>query len=303
MKTDLAPLALFAYNRPKHTFRTLSSLSKNPEFNTSPLFIFCDGPRGTHDLDAVRATQRIAMDWDHPGKTVTVSESNRGLANSIIFGVTELTRSFGSVIVIEDDLELAPAFLGFMNRGLDEYSENEQVFHVSGYSFPVLPKSPSIEGVFVPLTSSWGWATWERAWKFFDPDMSQYGVLRSDRNLRKSFDLDGSYKYFRMLERQKEGKIDSWAIRWYLSVFMKGGLSLFPSQSLVRNTGFDGSGTHCRIDRYGSIDLPQGDCKIYLPKIPAVNAEYFSLIKRYQRKKNASVNILLKLILALIRGR
>lgn len=290
MNSKLAPIALFTYNRPEHTLRTLTSLSTNPEFEESPLFVFCDGPRHTHDQDSVHATQKVVLDWKHPYKKVTVSKNNRGLANSIISGVTELASSFGSVIVVEDDLELSPAFLDFMNQGLRKYCDVESVLHLSGYSFPVLPTSTLINGHFIPLTSSWGWGTWDRAWKFFDPSMSSYKTLRGDKILRKAFDLDGSYKYFRMLERQKEGKIDSWAIRWYLSVFMKGGLSLFPSQSLVRNMGFDGSGTHCKVSRYGTSDLIQRDYKIHLPSTPVLDDEYFAMIKDYQRRKNGFAN-------------
>jgi len=103
------------------------------------------------------------------------------------------------------------------------------------------------DAVFLPFTTSWGWATWQRAWKNFDPEMSAFAEIASNGTLRRRFDLDGSYPYFSMLKKQKAGLIDSWAIRWYLSVFMRSGLALYPRQSLVQNEGFDGSGTHCGV--------------------------------------------------------
>jgi hypothetical protein len=70
----------------------------------------------------------------------------------------------------------------------------------------------------------------------------------ADSNLRKKFDLGNSYPYWNMLRRQVAGEVDSWAIRWWLCVFLAGGLSVFPRSSLVTNIGFDGSGTHCGED-------------------------------------------------------
>ena len=101
------------------------------------------------------------------------------------------------------------------------------------------------DAVFLPFITSWGWATWKRAWDHFDPSMSGYEKIENDSKLKSRFNLEGAYNYFNMLERQLHGKINSWAICWYLSVFLKNGFTLFPIRSLVHNIGFDGSGTHC----------------------------------------------------------
>jgi SAM-dependent methyltransferase len=114
---------------------------------------------------------------------------------------------------------------------------------VSGYQFPLDPPLHD-KSLFLGFPTSWGWGTWARAWKRFDADARGYETLKNDSAARHRFDLDGSYPYFAMLERQLAGDIDSWAIRWHLSVFMHQGLVLYPGRSLVRNIGFDGSGTH-----------------------------------------------------------
>jgi len=131
-----------------------------------------------------------------------------------------------------------------MNRALDRYQDDDSAMQVSGYMFPI-DISAETDAFFMPFTTSWGWATWERAWQHFDPEMKGFDALVRDRHLRNSFNLDGAYDYFDMLTRQRRGSIDSWAIRWYLSVFIRGGLTLYPARTLVRNIGFDGSGTHC----------------------------------------------------------
>ena len=175
---------------------------------------------------------------------------NLGLANSVIKGVTEVVNKYGRGIVLADDLLTAPGFLRYMNDALDRYENEEKVMQISGHMFDVDIEAET-DAVFLPFTTSWGWATWKRAWSKFDPSAAGYDLLREDKSLRHKFDLDGTYDYFAMLERQLKGKVNSWAIRWYLSVFMLNGISLFPTKTLVYNFGFDGSGTHCGKIRHG----------------------------------------------------
>jgi hypothetical protein len=240
----LAPIALFVFKRPEHTKRTLEALARNAEFTASPLHIFCDGARGPDDVEAVRATRDLVGQWAHPNKTMHEAPSNRGLAASIISGVERICSEYGRIIVVEDDLVVAPFFLDFLNRGLARYADAPQVMQVSGYMFPVEVQTEGRDALFLPLTTSWGWATWSRAWLRFDAGMDTYNELAANPAMRKRFDLNYAQPYFDMLRKQKRGMVDSWAIRWYLSVFMRGGLVLYPRVSLVNNEGFDGSGTH-----------------------------------------------------------
>src|SRR5690606_11327133 len=97
---------------------------------------------------------------------------------------------------------------------------------------------------FLPMIGSWGWATWKRAWDKFDPGVTDVGTLDHDRTERKRFDLDGRYPYYRMMQRQLAGKIDSWAIRWYWTLFRHGGVALYPPRTMVDNLGTDPKATH-----------------------------------------------------------
>lgn len=240
-----APIALFAFRRPDHLRRTIEALKACPEFSQSPLFVYCDGPRNDADRPSVTAARNVARAMlDGFNATMIESAENRGLAKSIIAGVGELCEKYGRAIVVEDDLLVSPDFLAYMNAALDRYAGNDRVFQVSGYMFPIdHPRSDN--ALFLPLTTSWGWATWSRAWKKFDHAGHGIEALRKDRSLRRRFDLNGAYPYYAMLRDQQAGKVDSWAIRWYLSVFLSEGLVLFPAASQVRNVGFDGSGRNC----------------------------------------------------------
>lgn len=244
---SFSPIAFFAYNRPEHTRLALESLGKNIGAESSDLYIFCDGAKSATDLVAVKKVREVVRSQQWCG-TVHIIErdKNMGLANSIIAGVGHLCDFFGRAIVLEDDLILAPYFLDYMNKALKKYENDHRIMQVSGYMFPVKPVC-SDDVFLLPFTTSWGWATWSRAWQLFDAEVKQFTDLASDARRVYEFNLNDSYPYFSMLKEQVDGKIDSWAIRWYFSVFMLNAFVLYPKHTLVQNTGFDGSGTHCQV--------------------------------------------------------
>lgn len=244
----MAPIVLFLYNRPWHTQQTLDALANNDLAIDSELYLYCDGPKlgDTKEmLSAVSKTRTIAKNENRFRKvTVVEAESNKGLAESIIDGVTEIVNQYGKIIVLEDDIVTSPGFLNFMNDSLDLYQNDEKVMHVSGYMYPVKKELP--ETFFIRPTSCWGWATWKRAWHYFDKDVGTQIDKINKNNGWKEFTIDSSNpSYKNQLYLNKEGKIDTWAIFWQASVFLKRGLSLHPYPSLVQNIGFDGSGVHC----------------------------------------------------------
>lgn len=261
MSTMLAPVALFVFNRPEHLRHTIESLQHCDGFSESPIIVFGDGPRDEHDIEKVEETRRVAREMLGTQAEYRFSESNKGLAHSIIDGIELLLKRHDRVIVVEDDLKLAPSFLRFLNEGLDYYAVDERVYQISGHMFDVPEFAQRQEALLLPLTTTWGWATWGRAWKAFDSVACGWEVLRKDRKLRKRFNLNGSYDYAHMLEKQMTEQRQSWGIRWYWSVFMRGGLSCFPPRSLVANIGMDGTGTHGR----GSFRKLARDMRVIKP--------------------------------------
>lgn len=275
----LAPIVLFVYRRPDHAQRLLDSLRRNPEAAASELFIYSDGPKTAQDAPAVQAVRDLCRTTEGFARVTLVERpSNWGLARSVIAGVTEICGAHGRVIVLEDDLVLSPHFLAYMNDALDRYENEERVMQVSGHMFPVAWGGQA-DAAFLPMTTSWGWATWQRAWAHFDPDMKDYARLKADRSLRKAFDLGGAYPYFDMLEAQRRGRVDSWAIRWWLNVFMKQGISLFPMKTLVQNHGFDGSGTHCGGDGLNDEDFWEG--KIWRYPEPEIDSYAYEIVRQF----------------------
>jgi hypothetical protein len=255
----LAPIALFVYNRPAHLQRTLSALQANQLARESMLCVFSDGPKGSHDAAAVEAVRSVAKRVSGFAKIVVRERrENVGLAHSVISGVTEMTGTHGRVIVLEDDLVVAPGFLSFMNQALERYENEPRVMQVSGYMFPIGRPKQVGETFFCRVPTSWGWGTWARAWKCFNTDsMRMVEFLRSHPDRREAFNLNGAYPYFDHLTLQAQGKLDVWGVRWYASMFTAGGLCFYPSQSLVQNIGMDGTGVHCGHLSYFDVELSE----------------------------------------------
>jgi hypothetical protein len=246
---NTAPVVLFVYNRPAHTLKTLEALEANDLSKETLLIIYADGPgenESVEKMERIRRTREIIRSFTWSGKVeIYEADTNNGLARSVINGVTKTINKYGKAIVLEDDLVVAKGFLQYMNNALDKYAGQEKVMQISGFMFPIEEHPRANSAFFLPVTTSWGWATWKRAWDKFDGNAKDYEQLKSNRKYAYKFDLNGTYPYTSMLITQMEGTgVDSWAIRWWWSVFKEKGLVLYPGQALVENIGFGKDATH-----------------------------------------------------------
>jgi hypothetical protein len=291
--STFAPIVLFVYNRPKHALETLEALCKNELADQSILYIFSDGinvtasERTIADIMEVRTIIR-SKQWC---KEVVIKEAiqNKGLANSVIDGVTAVIARYGKVIVLEDDLIPAHYFLKYMNDALDLYQDSIEIFQISGYSFPVAEIKRENGSFFLPFTSTWGWATWKRAWDQIDFECADYTILKEDKKLAYRFNFNGAYNYKKMLFNQMESeKISSWGIRFYWNTFRHNALILFPDKSLILNKGWDSSGRHG--DNYNIFPVQdwEDDYRIkYFPDKIIKNEKYTRLISRYIKRRTS----------------
>lgn len=257
----LAPILVFCYNRINHLQSVINSLLANEEASQSDLIIYSDGPKEQKNIDAVR-TVREYIGSLSGFKSVKVIEQakNLGLANSVILGVTEVVNQYGKVIVVEDDMQVAPYFLRFMNDGLNKYQDDSNVGCICGYLYPVKETVP--DAFFIYGADCGAWATWKDQWALFEPDGQKIMDDLIAKKLSWKFDFDGSFPYTRMLEDQIAARNNSWAIRWYGSAFLKNKLTLYPGKSLAQDIGFDNSGTHCSNDNSHDVDLYLGPIEI-----------------------------------------
>lgn len=247
-----APIALFVYNRPQHTARTLKFLTQNELAAESRLFVFSDGAKTAADENNVAEVRELLKNISG-FKSVEIIErrENMGLANSIIAGVGRLVNDYKQVIVLEDDLITSPYTLTYFNEALDKYRNEDKVMHIGAYMYNLKTRDLS-ETFFYRAATSWGWATWERAWQHFEPNIDTL-ISGFDKDKRSAFSIEHNMNFWKQMLDFKNGRNNSWAIRWYASIFLRSGLTLNPSHSLVNNIGHDGSGVHSGINEIYNV--------------------------------------------------
>lgn len=284
---NLAPIALFVYNRPQHTERTVKFLKQNDLAADSRLFIFSDGAKSETDADKVAEVREFIKKIDgFKSIEIVESKTNLGLANSVIAGVTRLNAAYGKVIVFEDDLISSPYTLTYFNEALNRYRDEEKVMHIGAYMY-VLADKTLPDSFFYRAATSWGWATWDRAWQHFEPNIDTL-LKQFNHQKKQAFSIEGTMNFWKQMQDFKKGKNNSWAIRWYASIFLKGGLTLNPSQSLVNNIGHDGTGVHSGLnDIYNVIINPQPIKQF--PTVLEENKAAYQAIKNFLANRKGSL--------------
>lgn len=243
------PVALVAYRRPAHTRKVLESLERHGVRN---LYVFCDGAKGNGDEADVKETLKLvqSIGWVRP--EIHRVDANRGLAKSVMAAADHVLSKHETVVLLEDDCVPHRHFFDFMASTLGKYRDEEKVYGVSGYTVPINPellRRYPHDVYFCPRISSWGWATWRRAWKQLDRDL----ISACRKALDAKIDLDqGGNDIKHSIEGMLQGHVkDVWTLPWVLSVYVNRGCFAYPTVSHIDNIGMDGTGVHCgKTDKY-----------------------------------------------------
>lgn len=241
----LAPIVVFAYNRPSILEETLVSLTTNKESKDSTLYVFCDGAKpgaSEEELQLIKEVRAVVKSRQWCKEVIVFeSEVNKGLSKAIISGVNQIMETHETIIVLEDDLVVSPWFLDYMNHALNLYKDNDRVISIVGYNYPLAFNNDFPETYFLKNADCLGWGTWRRGWRLFEQDAQVLMNKIESMEAQKEFDFDGQYPYCKMLQKVADGTVNSWAIRWYASSFVHNMLTLFPQKSFVRHIGHVGS--------------------------------------------------------------
>ena len=258
-----APIVIFAFNRLDTLKNCVESLLDNEESKMSDLFVYVDGPRPQKEGEAeiVESIQRYAKNINgFRSLTCVFSDHHKGLAPSIIDGVSQVINQYGRVVVIEDDLIVSPNFLAYINEGLTKYQNDGEVFSICGYSNKVVPPSDyPFDAYFCTRSCSWGWATWKDRWNSVDWELKDW---KNHKQNAHKFNAWGGSDCWKMLEDWHNGRISSWAIRFGYAQFLQKSLSLFPLVSKVENKGFT-KGTHGKGWSRFKFDFDTSDIKSF----------------------------------------
>ncbi len=298
MSKTIAPVAMFGYNRKDKLSKCIEALEKCELASSTKLYIFADGPKTEKGRDAVMAVQEWVRSYAETSTafesvTTIIKEKNAGLAKSIISGVTDILNEHGKIIVVEDDLLVAPNFLSYMNDGLDFFEKDDRIWEIASYGYALKSLKNYEHDIYAGYRlSSWGWATWKDRWEQVDWNVSDYDKLKASKELQKKFCRGGGDLY-PMLQAQMDGKIDSWAIRWNYAASMRDKLTIYPKHGLISNDGFDGSGIHSGLNAPKST-MENGSEKVRFEHVepdPKITREFYlmhtdTLDKKIKRNAN-----------------
>lgn len=264
------PVALFAFNRPKHIDQTLSALAKCNNAANYELHIFIDKGIGKNVIPNQEVFD-ICSEFDWPNKKfIIIRDENMGLAKNIQSGIEQVFQNHNSIIVIEDDVVVSKHFLDFMLKGLNLYQSETKVMHINGYIPNIKYKNLLGDTFFTETMYCWGWATWRDRWATFNPSAADILEKVNSSERADTFGHFGHSNFKAQLIANTQGKLNTWAIKWYSSIFLHKGVCLTPNESLVENIGIDGTGVHYKDSE---SDYSKDKVKTTQEEIPILKKE------------------------------
>ncbi len=296
--SSYAPICLFTYKRLNETKQTVSALKENNLAKKSDLIIFSDGPKTESDIKAIQEL-RDYLTTISGFRTIKIYESveNKGLAKSIIHGVSKVLNQYQDIIVVEDDLKTSTNFLDFMNQGLNFYKNNSNVISISGYTMPLaILESIDKDYYYGIRASSWGWGTWKHVWNAIDWEVKDFESFISVLEKRRDFNKGGS-DMSSMLKKTIEGKISSWAIKFCYHQWKQKMVTVFPKESKIENIGFSetASNTKYVIPEFRAILDDSNNTNFYFDKEVKVEDKIMKAFafnfSKYVRAKNKFYNL------------
>lgn len=281
-----SPIVMFVYNRADHFTQTYNALSRCKEAKYSPLFIFSDGAKSEKGQAAVQecrdAVHSIENNGDFKSVTIVEAPENRGLAASVISGVTKVINEYGRAIVIEDDCVASPYLLSYMNGCLDYFEKDKSIGAVAGYT-PEIPFPVNFtDDIFTAYRScSWGWATWADRWQNVDWQLEHFSDFYKHPSLIRRLNSNGADRFIR-LYRQSKGNGQSWSVRFGAHLVRNNMLTVYPKYSYISNIGCDESGVHSKSEDAESMKVDLNKA-IAEPEIKTVtlNKEIQKIFKKH----------------------
>lgn len=237
------PVVVIVFNRPEETKLLINALRKIKPAN---IFIIGDGPRknGT-DLLKIRGVKSVLaeIDWECQIRE-NFSEINLGCQKRVSSGLSWVFSYVEKAIILEDDCIPNISFFEYCKDNLELYKNDTRVMSISGTRLAPVKGN---NNVFSNYSICWGWATWSRAWKYYENDLGDLDEL-IDRNFFRFFfgSRRASYYWCHIFSKLNAGKLNSWAYRWMLSCWKMNGLSLVPPCNLIENIGEGIDATHTK---------------------------------------------------------
>jgi hypothetical protein len=222
--------------------------------------VVADGPRPDRpdDVEKCKAARAIIdkVDWDCAVLT-NYSDLNLGCKNRVSSGLDWVFSLVEEVIILEDDCLPHPSFFRFCQDLLDYYRDDERIMAISGDNFQLGRKRTEYSYYFSRYNHIWGWASWRRAWQYYDVKMRLWQEIRDCNWLEYILGEGQSVKYWtKIFQSAYDGKIDTWDYPWTFACWIQNGLTILPNVNLVSNIGFGEGATHTSSSKSKVANLP-----------------------------------------------
>ena len=244
----ITPVAFLVFNRPECTARVLEEIRHAKPLK---LFVVADGPRPEQADDyrkceAVRKIIEERIDW-RCDVYKNYADVNMGCAQRVSTGLKWFFDQVEEGIVLEDDCLPSPTFFDFCQDLLSRYRLDYRVGQISGTPFISERIRCTTSYIFSRYGPIWGWASWRRAWEYYDLTLKNWPMAKSLHCL-DSFSLSVHEKRVRNLiyERLYQGDLFTWDYQWGYAKLTQSLLSIIPTVNLVENLGFGEEGTHTK---------------------------------------------------------
>ncbi|CCI37410.1 hypothetical protein [Microcystis aeruginosa] len=251
------PVALLIFNRPDTTARVFEAIrqAKPPQ-----LLVVADGPRPDRpdDIEKCKAARAIieGVDWDCEVLT-NYSDVNLGCKNRVSSGLDWVFSLVEEVIILEDDCLPHPSFFRFCQDLLDYYRDDKRIMAISGDNFQLGRNRTEYSYYFSRYNHIWGWASWRRAWQYYDVKMKLWQEIHDGNWLEYILGEGQSVKYWtKIFQSAYDGKIDTWDYPWTFACWIQNGLTILPNANLVSNIGFGEDATHTIGSKSRVANLP-----------------------------------------------
>ncbi len=246
------PVALLIFNRPDLTEVVFEAIA---QAKPKKLLVIADGPRFPEEAEKCKKARAVIekVDWECEVFT-NFSERNLGCKQRVSSGLDWVFTHVEEAIIIEDDCLPSPSFFKFCQTLLERYRHDERIMHITGTNFKSGENKTNDSYYFSKYPYIWGWASWRRAWQYYDVDMKTWSKFKESRTIRLIHDDIYEERYWTSIfERVFNGAIDTWDWQWYYACQSRSGLSIIPRENLISNIGFGPDATHtiCETRRPG----------------------------------------------------
>ena len=278
--TDLAPIGIPVYNRINHTKMMITSLLNNKLASDTEVYFFCDNYKSKKDQCLVDEVRSFIFSIQGFKKiNIILRDKNFGLSKNTIDGVEHILKTNEKFIWLEDDIIVSKFFLDYMNEALHFYKNNKKIMSITGYAYPIKDLKFKESIALSRLMQCWSWGTWKNKWNYFKKDKNIMSLF--NKEMIHEFTFEGANpNFWKQIEWNINGKINTWAVFWYASIFLNDGLCVIPREAYAINVGHDGSGHHTQPNRYFDNILSNSK-KFTFINDTKENEEYFYALKKY----------------------